>query len=559
LGVGAATSVEDATIHRLLDDRAESSTVEALVFPTGRAGYRDCADRTMAAAARLRALGVGPGHKVGILEHASIDMVALMIGAMRLGAIAVPVNARYKAIELRYLVEHADLRVLLVDEDFIPVVSEAFPSLTSPRGGPLDIAEAPELRHVVGPVTAPAGFVSRAEFEAGGRDVPSDEITDLQARTSPDDLALLLYTSGTTAHPKGCMHSHSTMLHEAVSLGVDRLRLTPDDALWSPLPLFHVGGIDTLLSSLVAGCTFCHVGLFEPGLAVEQLARERCTVAFPAFETMWLAVLDQAETASTDLGALRLVVNVGVPERLRSMQERLPNAVQVSAVGCTEAAGFLSIGVVEDSLEDRVSTGGHVVDGMEVKLLDIETGAELGPGNTGELLFSGISRFLGYYRDPEVTAERIDADGWFHSGDIVRQDEDGRITFLSRLKDMLKVGGENVAAAEIEGYLSTHPAVQIVQVVAAPDARYDEVAAAFVELKQGATATQTEPIDYCTGNIATFKVPRYVRFVDEWPMSGTKVQKYELRERIAAELEKRGITEAPKISSAGGVTPTATR
>jgi fatty-acyl-CoA synthase len=452
-------------------------------------------------------------------------------------------------MELRYLIEHADLRVLLVGEDFVPVVAEALPSLAAQPAAPLDIEEAPKLRHVIGPESAPAGFVPRDEFEAGGAKISPEEIAELQGRTRSDDLALLLYTSGTTAHPKGCMHSHSTMLLEAVSLGLDRLRLTSDDVFWSPLPLFHVGGIDTWLASIVAGCTFCHAGIFEPGLSIKQLVEERCTIAFPAFETIWLAVLDHPDFAGADLSAVRIVVNVGVPERLRSMQERVPHAVQVSAVGCTEAAGFLSCGVVEDSLDDRVFTGGHVVAGMEVKLLDPETGAELPPGNTGELLFRGVSRFLGYYRDAEATAECIDDDGWFHSGDIIRQDEDGRITFLSRLKDMLKVGGENVAAAEIEDYLASHPAIQMVQVVAAPDARYNEVAAAFVQLKQGGSATEAELIEYCTGKISTFKVPRYVRFIDEWPMSGTKVQKYKLRERIAAELAELGVAEAPKIAS----------
>ena len=234
---------------------------------------------------------------------------------------------------------------------------------------------------------------------------------------------------------------------------------------------------------------------FEPGIEVRQLPEEICTIAFPAFETIWLAVLDHPEFDQADLSALRIVVNVGVPERLRSMQERLPHAVQVSAVGGTEAAGFLSIGAVEDTLEERCETGGHIVAGMEAKLLDPQTGGELPPGNTGELLFRGVSRFLGYYRDPEVTAECIDDDGWFHSGDIIRQDTDGRITFLSRLKDMLKVGGENVAAAEIEGHLATHPAVQIVQVVAAPDARYTEVAAAFVQLKQGCLLYTSDAAD----------------------------------------------------------------
>jgi fatty-acyl-CoA synthase len=542
-------NIDGATIHGLLDDLAERSRVDALVFPDVRVSYGEYARRTAVAAARLHAAGVMPGDKVGILQHADIDMLTLMIGAMRIGAVAVPVNARYKSVELEYLVEHADLKILMVGEEFVPVVSEALPSLALHVGGPLHIEEAPELRHVIGPATVPAGFVTRTAFEAGESDVSPEQIAELERLTGSDDLALILYTSGTTANPKGCMHSHATMLNEAVGLGLDRLKLTSADVFWSPLPLFHVGGIATVLSSLVAGCTFCHVGIFEPGLAVKQLAEERCTVGFPAFETIWLAVLDHSAFADADLSALRTVVNVGVPERLRSMQMRMPHAVQVSAVGCTEAAGFLSIGVVEDSLDERVLTGGHLLSGMEAKLLDPETGAELPPGNTGELLFRGVSRFLGYYRDPDVTAERIDADGWFHSGDIIRQDIDGRITFLSRLKDMLKVGGENVAAAEIESHMATHAAVQIVQVVAAPDSRYAEVPAAFVELKEGAAVTEEELIDHCRGKVATFKVPRYVRFVNEWPMSGTKVQKYKLREQIAAELLERGITEAPRISS----------
>ena len=546
----AVTTVDGMTIHRLVDEQAgDDPDAEAIVFPDERASYGDYAAQTMLAARRLRALGIGPGDKVGILQHGSVDMIALMIGAMRLGAVAVPVNARYKSTELAFLIEHADVQVLVVDDDFVSVVQEALPTLSSAPPGPLSLTEAPLLRYVVAPRADVPGLVDRAAFEAGAETVTEEEVVAISADTRADDVTLLLYTSGTTANPKGCMHSHSTMLHEAVSLGIDRLRMTDTDRFWSPLPLFHVGGIDTVLSSLVAGCTFCHVGLFEPGVALHQLVDERCTVAFPAFETIWLAVLDHPDFDDVDLSALRIVVNVGVPERLRSMQERLPHAVQVSAVGGTEAAGFLSIGVVEDSLEERVETGGHVVAGMEVKLLDPVTGEVLPPGNSGELLFRGVSRFLGYYRDPDVTAERIDADGWFHSGDIVRQDVDGRITFLSRLKDMLKVGGENVAAAEIESHLATHPAVQIVQVVAAPDARYTEVAAAFVQLKDGAEATEEALIDHCRGSIATFKVPRYVRFVSEWPMSGTKVQKYKLRERIAAELAAAGITEAPKVLS----------
>jgi fatty-acyl-CoA synthase len=238
-----------------------------------------------------------------------------------------------------------------------------------------------------------------------------------------------------------------------------------------------------------------------------------------------------------------------LPEIRVWMQERFPVVPQISAFGGTEHGGFVSLGRVDDPLEARLNTSGRPFARTEVRIVDSETGEVTPTGAAGELLVRGPSRFVGYHNEPELTAAAIDDDGWYHSGDLGRLDEDGRVSFVGRLKDMLKVGGENVAAAEIETFLLTHPAVEIVQVVSAPDARYTEVAAAFVQLRAGQEATEEELIDFCRGRIATFKVPRYVRFVGEWPMSGTKIQKFRLREQIAAELEEAGITEAPRITS----------
>ena len=200
-------------------------------------------------------------------------------------------------------------------------------------------------------------------------------------------------------------------------------------------------------------------------------------------------------------------------------------------------------------MEVRTTTTGRPVAGAQVRIVSPETGEDVPAGTRGEIVYRGWSTFDGYYNDPERTAEVIDEDGWFHSGDLGVVDEEGRLSFHGRLKDMLKVGGENVAAAEVEGYLLTHPAVLMAQVVSAPDARYTEVAAAFVQMQPEAEVTEEELIDFCLGSIATFKVPRYVRFVDEWPMSGTKIKKYVLRELIAKELADKGITEAPKLRS----------
>ena len=359
----------------------------------------------------------------------------------------------------------------------------------------------------------------------------------------------MLYTSGTTANPKGCVHSHASMVAEGDGFA-ERCAVTADDRFWTPLPLFHIGGWCSAFTAFARGGAFVHVGLFEPGAAVEQLEAARCTIAFPAFETIWLHVLQHPRFPAADVSALRLVLNVGVPERLRMMQELLPSAPQVSCTGSTEAGGFLCIGKATDSLHSRTHTNGRPLIGMEIRVIDHETGEPTPVGGIGELLFRGVSRFLYYHEDPEATAATIDAEGFFHTGDLVSVEPDGAVGFVGRIKDMLKVGGENVAAAEIESHLI------------APSRGADGAGrrrarrratprcpAAFVIVKPGASVTEQELIDHCLGAIATFKVPRYVRFVEEWPMSGTKIQKYKLREAITEELAAAGITEAPRLKA----------
>ena len=444
---------------------------------------------------------------------------------MRLGALPVPINVRFKAAELEYVIAKAGMTLVV----------------TEPRwaGGLLEPGVAGTARVVVG--------ADEPAFAAGARVVEPGEVAAAQAALGPDDDALMLFTSGTTANPKGCVHRHLALVAEGERFA-ERLGLGPDDGLWTPLPFFHIGGIDVLAAAASAACTNLQLPHFEPGLALDQLA-QGVTVAFSAFETIWLAVLNHERLAATDLSALRLVVNVAVPASLRAMQERLPSATQISCFGSTETAGFACLGTAEDTLEQRTTTSGRPLRDVEVRVVDPETGRELPSGEAGELVVRGPTRFRRYHEDPEATAATIDADGWYHSGDLGRKDTDGRVSFIGRLKDMLKVGGENVAAAEVEGFLVQHPAVEIVQVVGAPDARYVEVPAAFVQLRAGATCTEQELIDFCRGRIATFKVPRYVRFVSDWPMSGTKIQKFRLRELLTAELDAAGITEAPRISS----------
>ena len=299
----------------------------------------------------------------------------------------------------------------------------------------------------------------------------------------------MLYTSGTTANPKGAIHRHGAIVAQG-ELMAERMRFAEGDVFWTPLPFFHVGGIATLAGTIAGGVPSVQQGFFEPGEALDLLERERCTVAFPAFETIWLAVLNHPRFAEADLTALRLVINVGVRTTLESMQARVPHAPQVSCTGSTETCAFACIGEPDDPLETRLTTSGRPLRSVEVRTVDPETGADRGPGVVGELLFRGPTLFVRYHDDPESTALAIDDDGWFHTGDLGTLDAEGRVSFVGRLKDMLKVGGENVAAADVESYLLTHPAAEIVQVVGVPDARYIEVPAAFVQLRQGATATE---------------------------------------------------------------------
>ncbi|MFQ6396365.1 class I adenylate-forming enzyme family protein [Nocardia sp. KC 131] len=526
------------TLGDLLDRRAaEHPDGIALTFPDSEVTYAQLAARAETVAKGLLSLGIAAGDTIGILLPNSMDSIAILFGAMKIGVLPVPINARFKSYELTEVVAHSRMRVLFTTAP----VPDYLPTPETSAG----------LRHVVllGADSAPVGFVSEQEFLADAVRIDQAQVRRRQELVRVRDTAMVMYTSGTSASPKGAMISHEAFSRFAAATADVRFLLTEHDRIWTALPLFHIGGIAFAIASIYAGARYCHVGFFQPTAALDQLEAQQCTVALPGFETIWLPVVNQPDFVARDLSALRLVLAVGVPERLRDMASRLPQAVQVSCYAMTESTSFLSLNHLTDTLEQRTTTGGHPLPGMEIRVVDIDTGDDVAPGTEGELLLRGANCFDGYLYDAELTARSFDADGWFHTGDIGTLDADGRVTFVSRLKDMLKIGGENVSAAEVENYLLRHPAVHIVQVVGAPDSYYVEVPTAFIELKPGSTATEQEIIDFCLGNIATYRVPRYVRFVQEWPMSGTKIKKYILRERIRDDLLDRGITEAPKLRS----------
>jgi fatty-acyl-CoA synthase len=542
------------TIGDLVDRRASETEADAVVFPSSRATYPELGVLTDRWARALLALGIAPRDKVGILSPNRLEYVAALIAAAKLGAVAVPINGRFKVHELTHVIAHADVRVLIcaadtAGTDYLDLVGSVFPTLAEQDPRALALPEAPLLRQVVSVDGARPGCLGGEEFLAAAESIERDAVKALQERVRVRDIALLMYTSGTTARPKGCLLTHEALVRQATAVASTRFLLTADDAFWDPLPLFHCGGIVPMLGCFTAGAKYVHAGHFDAEQALASLEAEHCTVAYPAFETIWNAVLNHPRFDATDLSRLRLVQNICTPERLAQYEARMPWAAQVSSYGSTECATNLTLPLPDDPYEVRMNTLGTPVRGMEIKIVDPESGVQRPTGVVGELCFRGYSQFDGYYKDPEQTARTIDANGWFHTGDLGKVDEGGRLIYAGRLKDMLKVGGENVAAIEVEDFLAHHPAIDIVQVVGAPDARYAEVPAAFVQLKPGHEASEDEIIQFAVGEIASYKVPRYVRFVTEWPMSGTKIQKFVLRDRLERELLAAGITTTPRVGA----------
>lgn len=519
---------------------------EAIVFPDARLTYAQLDRKATDWARALVAAGVGPGDHIGILLTTCIDFITAFYGITMAGAVAVPINARYQASELGYVVANADLvTVITIGKvadglDFRARLETALPSLSQaadPRA--LALPEAPRLRSVICLDEECAPYLVRAaDAIAAGAAVPLAEIDARIAAVQPQDLAMILYTSGTTANPKGAMISHRAQVSNSRNLG-RRYQCTADDKVWSPLPIFHIAGILPMTMILDLGGVYMTIPRFDPEVGLRMLGGEGATVAYPSFVTIMQDLITHPTFAHTDLSRLRVMnSNFAVqPEWIKlAVAEAMPHTIQVGTYGLTEAAGTVSTSRLDDSYAVRTGRCGVPLDEWQVRIVDPETGRDCATGEQGEIVLGGPNILKGYYNAPDKTAEAI-RDGWFYSGDIGSIDADGNMMFHGRTKDMLKVGGENVAAAEIEAMLQTHPAVKLAQVVGIPDARYSEVPAAFVELAEDASAAADELIAHCRGKIASFKVPRHIRFVTQWPMSTSKIQKFRLREQLVAELD----------------------
>ena len=522
------TYTEFSTLGDLLVKAAQQhDDNDMLIFPERHVTYTQMQDMAYSRAQALVAIGLGPGSHVGILMANCIEYVEYLMAVQLIGGMAIPINARYKASELAYVLENADIDLVVTHDqvseyaNFAQLIQEALVEKRAPR-----------LQHLVMIGEPTDGFVDDAAFLESGNSVSVDQVDEYRVGVSVRQPAIMMYTSGTTANPKGCPLNHEVLVRNGINMNRSRYFLESNDRFWAPLPMFHMSSILPLMCCMDAGAAMLSMTHFEAGLSLKMMEEEKVTVAFPSFPTIMQDLISHPDFKKTDLSRLRRLNNVAPPDLLRRFQEAMPQSVQTGAYGLTEAGGVIAFHHPDDSLEQRLHTCGKPMPGLLAKIVDPDTLEEKATGEQGEILLKGYSVFDGYYKATEKNQEAF-IDGWLRTGDLCAIDADGDITFHGRLKDMLKVGGENVAALEIESFLLTHSKVIMAQVIGVPDNRLSEVPCAYIELHEGESMAAEDLIAFCKGKISSFKIPRHVRFVREWPMSSTKIQKFVLREEFS--------------------------
>ena len=520
---------------------------EAVVFPSGRRSYDDITRSVIHRARGLLGLGIRQGDHVGILLPSGTEFIETLFAVAMIGGVSVLMNARYRAPEVRYVVENADLVAVVTNSesdefvDFVARLTEAFPALANCANPlALGLGDAPKLRRLIlhGGRRAP-GFVDQSGFDKAAEASRDGAVHEARLAVRLRDTCMILYTSGTSDRPKGCLLSNEAICREASNLARNRWAFTQDERVWSPMPLFHIAAMLAMLGAIEVGGTYIGQPHFDPGESLRQIAAERATMVFLPFVTFHQAMIAHPDWEQTDMRSVRLMNSCfsQMPKAVGdAYRAKMPDALQVGTFGMSEASGIVSTGGFDMGPELGFETLGYPLKGVSVRIVEPETGVEAPIGGRGEVWIKGYNLLDGYYRDPVKSAEALDGDGWYHSGDIGSVDEHGHLRFHGRFKDMLKVGGENVAAAEVEAILCAHDAVELAQVIGIPDARLEEIPAAYVKLATEAEVTTDELLCYVRERLASFKVPRYVRFIDEWPMSASKIQKFKLRQQLMAEL-----------------------
>ena len=514
-----------------------------------RTSYRELQTTSNQLASALLGLDLAPGDRVGIWSHNNAQWLLLQLATAKVGLVLVNINPAYRTSELEYALNKVACKALVTmarfkTSDYVGMVRELAPELATASPGELHATRLPDLRTVVwidepGQGEDLPGWMRFSTLLARG-DAADPRLSEVAATLKATDPINIQFTSGTTGFPKGATLTHRNILNNGFFVG-EAMELTPADRLCIPVPLYHCFGMVLgNLACLTHGATIVYPNDgFEPLSVLQTVQAEKCT-GLHGVPTMFIALLDHPQFKAFDLSTLRTGIMAGSPCPMEVMKRVVAemNMSEVTiAYGMTETSPVSCQSSNSTPLEQRVATVGRVQPHLTVKVIHPETGEVVAPGVSGELCTKGYSVMHGYWGDPARTAEAIDAEGWMHTGDLATMDAQGYVNIVGRIKDMVIRGGENIYPREVEEFLYRHPKVQDVQVVGVPDAKYGEELCAWVIVKPGQTVTEDELKAFCQGQIAHYKVPRYIRLVSAFPMTVTgKIQKFKIRDEMTQQL-----------------------
>ncbi|GHV69855.1 AMP-binding protein [Spirochaetia bacterium] len=543
----------ETTLGAVLEEQAKKrSDHEFLIYADRdlRFTYGEFNRRVDDLAKGFLAMGLKKGDHVGLWATNVPDWNTILFACAKLGIVFVTINTGYKLHELDYLIKQSDLACLCIidgwrDSDYVGMVNELIPELKTAVRGHLHAEKYPFLRHVVYVGQQKhRGMYSFSEILLLGQHGDDNELRKIEASLDTNDVVNMQYTSGTTGFPKGVMLTHRNILNNGLGIG-DNQRLSEKDIVCLPVPLFHCFGLVLgMMAILTHGSTAALVEWFDPLLVLATIQKEKCTAVY-GVPTMFIAELNHPMFKMFDLSSLRTGIMAGSPcpiEAMRKVIDLMHMKEVTICYGLTESSPVMTQTHFDDTIEVKVETVGRELPGVEVSIRDPESGEECTDGVHGEFCCRGYNTMKGYYKMPEATAQCIDKEGWLHSGDLGVKDKDGNFRVTGRIKDMIIRGGENVYPKEIEDFLYTMPGVKDVQVVGIASKKYGEEVGAFVILHPDITMNEEDVRDYCRGQISRFKIPKYVFFVDAFPLTSSgKIQKYQLREMGSKKVEELGI------------------
>ena len=538
------------TVGQVVKEQAAlNPKTEAYVYPEHgiRKTYKEFDEETDRLAKAFIGIGIEKGEHVAIWSDNKREWLLSQFATGKMGGILVTVNTSYQSSELEYLLEQSDATTLILGEEFkgtsyIEIVNTVCPELATAEKGKIVSKKLPHFKRVIVMSNSSyPGIYTWNEFEAFAEKVSDADYQERFHSMDPDDVINIQYTSGTTGFPKGVMLTHLNVVNNGKLIG-DTMNLTETDRLCIPVPFFHCFGcVLGTMAAVTHSTTMVIAEQFEPKRVLQMVQDEKCT-GLHGVPTMFIAELNHPDFASFDTSTLRTGIMAGSPCPIEVMKKVIHDmgASEITiAYGQTESSPVITQTRADDDIEKRVSTVGKPHTGVEVKIIDPVTGEQVATGVPGELCTRGYHVMKGYYKNEEATKAAIDPEGWLHTGDIAVEDEDGYIAITGRIKDMVIRGGENIYPREIEEFLYQHPSVQDVQVVGVPDPKYGEELMAWVILKEGEKLDAEELKAYCTGKISRHKIPRYIEFTKEYPMTASgKIQKFKLRELSVEQSRK---------------------